>query len=226
MKRISLLVLGLGPCVGLALAVACTLARADTASADAPQASQPRSVPAFHAVELAGTLEVIATAGKPNSVEISGDADLLDKVTTTVKDGVLVLDTARDLDHGHLRNRHLRAVVSAPDLSALSISGTGAMKVSGIANEGLAVALPGTGAITVAGATGTLRVTVGGTGEVAGKNLTARDVVVDIAGTGSARLNASRSVEARVTGTGSVDVHGHPAQVRKSVSGLGSIHVQ
>jgi hypothetical protein len=220
MKRLPLLALGIGPCVGLGLVLACTIARADP-----PLASQPRTVPAFHAVDLAGTLEVTVTAGKPQSVEVTGDADLLDKVITTVKDGVLILKTAPELDHQHRRNTHLRAVVSAPDLSALTISGTGAMTAAGIANEQLSLDLSGTGALTAAGSTTALHVAVAGTGEIAAGKLAAKDVVVDIGGTGAARLNATRSVEAKVTGTGSVDVHGHPAQVKKSVSGLGSIHV-
>jgi putative autotransporter adhesin-like protein len=228
MKRTSLghhlgigLGLGLAPCVGLALALGSAIAHADLA------ASQPRSVGAFHAIDLAGTLEVQVTFGKPASVTVTADGDLadqIDKVLTTVKDGVLVISTPelrRKVSHGHLR-----AIVTAPDLDGLSISGTGAMKVTGIANDRLAINLGGTGALTAAGSTGALRVDVGGTGEIAARDLTARDVVVDIGGTGSARLNATRSLDARVTGTGSIHVGGHPAQVKKSVSGLGSIHVE
>lgn len=225
MKRIPLghriavaLGLGLGPCLGLLLAIGVSLAHGDT------EASQARSVGAFHAVELAGVLEVEVTVGKPASVEVSGDVDLIDKVVTTVKDGVLVLSTP-DLRNIKRRNVHLRATVTTPELSALLLSGTGAMKVAGIASDKLAISLGGTGALTATGTTGALRVDVGGTGEVAARQLTAKDVVVDVSGTGSARLHASRSLDARISGTGSVHVTGHPTQVKKSVSGMGSIHV-
>jgi hypothetical protein len=203
--------------VGLLLALS-ALAHADTT------ASQSRSVGAFHAVELAGTLEVDVTIGKPASVEVTGDADLLDKVVTTVKDGVLVIDTHEMRNHKR-RNIHLRAIVTTPDLAALSLSGTGAMKVTGVASDRLAINLGGTGELTISGSTGSLRVDLGGTGEVSAKQLVAKDVVIDLGGTGSARLHASRSLEARVSGTGSVHVVGHPTQIKKSVSGLGSIHV-
>lgn len=219
MTRNALLVLGIAPGLGLAFALA------SVASADPNEATQTRSVSAFHAVDLAGTMEVHVTVGKPISVAVTGTPDLLDKVTTTVKDGVLIVNTTKELNHLHRRNVHLRADVSVPTLDALSISGTGAMKVAGIANDALAINLSGTGALTATGSTGALRVDVGGTGEVSAKDLAAKDVVVDIGGTGAARLTATRSLEAKVTGTGSVDVHGHPAQVKKSVSGLGSIHV-
>lgn len=213
--------LGTGLGLGLVLALGAAVAHADLAN------SQPRSVGAFHAIDLAGTLEVQVTLGKAASVTVTADGDLadeVDKVITRVKDGVLMIETP-DLKHRKVKHGHLRAIVTAPDLDALSISGTGAMKVTGIANDRLAINLGGTGALTAAGSTGALRVEVGGTGEVAARDLTARDVVVEIGGTGSARVNASHTLDARVTGTGSIHVGGHPTQVKKSVSGLGSIHV-
>jgi hypothetical protein len=220
MKRTPLLVLGIAPAVGLALALSAI------ANADPATASQSRKVAAFHAIDLAGTIAVDATVGKAQSVEITGDADVLDKVITTVKDGVLIIDTARDLDRHQHRNTGLRAVVSVPSVTALTLSGTGAMKATGIASDQLSIDLSGTGALTATGTTSTLRVAVGGTGQISAADLAAKDVVVDIDGTGAAELHATHSLEARITGTGSVDVRGHPAQVKKSVSGPGSVRVR
>jgi Putative auto-transporter adhesin, head GIN domain len=225
MKRFLTYGVGLAPAFALLLALG--LARAEPPdSADSPQATRTRAVPAFHGIELAGVLTVEATAGKPASVTISGDADLVDQVTTTVKDGVLVINTPEHRRDHSRRNRRLHAAVTAPDLSSLAITGTGTLKATGIANDRLAIDVPGTGTLKLSGSTGALNVRLGGTGEVTGKDLAARDLVIDIDGTGSARLNATRSVEARIAGTGSLDVHGHPSQVRKTVTGLGSVHIE
>jgi hypothetical protein len=202
----------------LVLAFALALA----AHADAPVSHEPRTVAAFHAIELAGTLEVDVTIGKPARVEVSGEADLLDKVSTTVKDGVLVLDTKPRMRS----HRHLRASIVVPDLRSITISGTGEMTVAGIANDSLAISLPGTGAITATGSTGALHVVVDGTGDVAAKGLTAKDATVEVNGTGQATLHATQSVEAKVTGTGSIDIVGNPTRVKKSVTGLGSINIR
>jgi hypothetical protein len=216
MKRVppafGLVILVPGLALGLALG---------TANADPPAGGEARAVGEFHAIDLTGTLEVEVTLGKPARVEITGEPDLLARVTTTVKGGTLVIDTKPKLPRHH----HLRAIVSAPDLSALTISGTGAMKVTGVANDQLTLSLPGTGEIRVAGTTGALHLAVDGTGEVAAKDLAARDVTVEVNGTGSATVRASQSLEARVAGTGSIDVHGHPARVKKTVTGVGSIHL-
>jgi hypothetical protein len=199
-----------------ALLLALGAAKAD------PNASEARSVPAFHAIDLAGTIEVDVTVGKPASVQVSGEPDLLDQVITTVKDGVLVIDTRRELK----KRNHLRASVTVPDLTAIALSGTGAMKVSGVANESFGISLPGTGQVAVTGSTSSLRVVVDGTGEIAAKDLAAKAATVEVNGTGSATLRVSQSLEAKVTGTGSIDVHGKPARVKKSVSGVGSIHIR
>jgi hypothetical protein len=191
------------------------------ANAD-PQASEPRSVPAFHAIELAGTMEVDVTIGKAQSVQVSGEADLLAKVTTVVKDGVLIVDTERNM-----RRRHrLRVTVTVPDLSSVALSGTGEMKIAGLANQSFAMSLPGTGQLSVTGSTSSLRVVVDGTGQISAKDLAAKSAKVEVNGTGSAVLRVTDSLEANVTGTGSIDVHGKPARVKKSVSGVGAIHIR
>ncbi len=82
MKRLLSYGLGLTPAFAILLALG--LARADPPdSADPPQATQPWTVPAFHGIDLAGVLTVEVTMGKPASVTVSGDADLVDKVTTS-----------------------------------------------------------------------------------------------------------------------------------------------
>jgi hypothetical protein len=221
MKRIILpLALSLGSLTSLA-----PLALLAPSLASAEPASATRSVSDFQAIDLAGTLEIELTVGKPASFVLTGDAELFDKVITKVKSGVLVIETRFERDDHHGR-RHLKALVTAPDLKSISITGTGAMKVTGIANESLSISVPGTGAVTVAGQTGTLRVTVDGTGEISAKNLSAKAAIVDVGGTGQATLSTTDSIEATISGTGAIDVHGKPVRVKKTVTGTGSIHIR
>jgi hypothetical protein len=199
-----------------ALLLALGAAKAD------PKTSEARSVPAFHAIDLAGTIDVDVMVGKPASVEVSGEPELLDQVITKVKDGVLVIDTRRELK----KRNHLRASVNVPELASIALSGTGSMKVTGVANESFGISVPGTGQVVVTGSTSSLRVVVDGTGEIAAKDLAAKSATVDVNGTGQAILRVTQSLEANVTGTGSIDVHGRPARVKKSVTGVGSIHIR
>ncbi len=192
-----------------------------TVHADGPLTSEPRPVGAFHAIEIAGTLEVEVAVGKAAHVEVAGEADLVGKITATVKDGVLVLDTPK-----HLRNHHhLRATVTVPALDAITISGTADMKVAGITGDSLAINVSGTGQLDVAGTTASLSIAVDGTGQIDAGTLAAKDARIDVRGTGQATLRAAQSVDVKISGTGSVDILGKPARVKKSVTGTGAVQV-
>jgi Putative auto-transporter adhesin, head GIN domain len=191
------------------------------AHADPSLATEPRPVGAFHAIDVAGTLQVEVTVGKAAHVEVAGDADLVGKITATVKDGVLVLDTPRKLRN----HSHLRATVTVPALDAITISGTADMKVAGVTGDSLAISVTGTGQLDVAGTTAALSVAVAGTAQIDAGALATKDARIDVRGTGQATLRAAQSVEVKISGTGSVDVLGNPARVKKSVTGTGAVQV-
>jgi len=196
---------------------------AHDAHADPPTVSQTRGVPDFRGVDLSGVIDVYVTVGPQASVVVSGEPDALDKVTTQVKDGVLVVGTKRDLPrHTH----HLKATVTVPDVASLSLSGVGDLKVTGVANDSLTLRLSGVGGVKVAGSTGTLRVEASGTGDVSAKDLTARTSTVVASGVGDTHVTASQSVDATLSGVGDISIYGHPSQVRKSRSGVGAIRLR
>jgi Putative auto-transporter adhesin, head GIN domain len=194
---------------------------ARAAGAGPSLAREPRSVGAFHAIELAGVIGVEVSLGVPASVAIAGEPALVGQVTTQVKDGVLVIGTRPGLPDHH----HLRAIITAPALDAATLSGTGGLALDHVQADKLAIRLSGTGSVVVDGAVSALRVVIDGTGAVDAEQLAARAVSVDVRGTGSASLRASQSVDARVSGTGSVEVHGKPASVKRQVTGAGNIQV-
>lgn len=190
--------------------------------ADPQLARESRSVPAFQAIEVAGVIEVEVELGKPVSVEISGEADLLARVTTKVKDGVLVIDTKEKLP----KNTHLHAAVTAPDLSSLGLSGVGSLKVTRVANQRLELNLSGVGSLSAKGTTGTLRVVNSGTGDVEARQLVAKVSTVDMTGVGQAVLHTTESIDARLSGVGGIEVYGNPTHVKKKRSGIGDIRIR
>jgi hypothetical protein len=197
-----------------------SLAACGIASA-APLATEARPIGDFHAVELRGTLDVHVRVGGARHVEVTGDADVLSRVTTEVRDGVLVIST-----HGEFRSEHhIDVAISMPALDAVSLTGTGKLDVTDVAGPKLAVALSGTGDIALAGNVGEAAYQLHGTGGVRAKELAAKSAIVALEGTGSIALRASDSVQVALSGVGSVDVFGHPKAVTKSSGGLGRINV-
>lgn len=192
------------------LALSAATAKAET--------TETRNVPAFRAIELAGVAGAEVTVGPAQSVRVVGEAEDVGKLKTTVIDGRLEISTPRNFN-----SKELRVIISVPDLTQLELSGTGGMVAKGISNSRLSIDLSGTGGVTLEGTTGSLGIDVAGTGSVNAKNLAAKEAIVDLSGVGSAVVRVSDSIQAKVSGVGSLAVHGKPARVKKSVSGVGSV---
>lgn len=200
------------------LAQACAPAAADAPAAGA--ASEVRTTGAFRGVELAGTIEVEARIGPATRVEVIGEPDRIKQVLTSVAGGVLRIDTK-----GKLGKSRLRVVVTAPALETFAISGTGELRATGLGGGTIEATISGAGAMQLAGKAAALRLSIPGTGEVRAKDLVVGDATIDVQGTGEARIHATRSVDARIAGTGALRIHGNPATVKRSVTGTGIIDV-
>ncbi len=92
----------------------------------------PRST----SVELAGGNNVVIRVGKKQSVVVKADDNLLDRVTTEVQSGRLVIGNTP----GSLTTKSPMSVeIDVPTLDALTLTGSGNIVVNGIKAESLEV---------------------------------------------------------------------------------------
>lgn len=191
-----------------------------TAGGSGVAATQVRHVSAFDGVELAGSNNVVIHVGAKQSVVVRADANLLDRVTTEVKSGKLVVGNTP----GSFRTkRTMRVEVTVPALNALTLSGSGNIVFDGVDAQTLDVTLPGDGTLTGNGTATRLDVSVGGSGTVLFTRLVARDVRAVVSGSGSIFVTATASLDAAISGTGSILYAGNPQDVTQRVTGTGSI---
>ena len=183
-------------------------------------ATQARSLPPFTGVDLTGDNNIIVHVGARQSVIIHADSNLLRRVTTQVRSGRLVIGTTR----GNLNAKTPMFVkVSVPSLDALTLQGAGNITVTGINSRSLTAALPGSGNIHATGTTTRLDVTISGEGTALLRQLTARDVNAALSGDGSIMLTATHSLNASVSGSGTILYGGNPPHVTTNVSSNGTI---
>ena len=153
-------------------------------------ATQARDVAAFNSVELAGSNNVVIRVGEKQSVVVRADDNLLDRVTTEVQSGKLVIANTP----GSFTTKSPMSVeVNVPTLNALTLSGSGNIVVSGIEAESLKVTLPGSGTLTGSGTATRLDVTVSGSGTVQFTRLVANDVRAVVSGSGSIFITATKT---------------------------------
>jgi len=183
-------------------------------------AQQTRSLPAFTRVDLAGANNVIIRVGTKQSVVVHADRNLLERVTTRVLSGGLVIDTAPGNLHA---NSPMYVTVSVPSLTGIELNGAGNIVVTGIETPSLSVALPGSGNIEASGSAGKLDVTIDGEGTATLRGLVARDATAQLGGSGTIMLTATRSLAASLSGSGTIFYGGHPLHVSRRVTGTGTI---
>src|SRR4029078_10859328 len=145
-------------------------------------ATQAREVAAFQSVDLAGSNNVVIRVGEKQSVVVKADDNLLDRVTTEVHSGELVI---ANTPGSFTTKSPMRVEIDVPALDAVTLSGSGNIVVTGVDAKRLAVHLPGSGTLTGDGAATRLDVTVGGSGMVQLTRLVASNVQAAVSGSGS-----------------------------------------
>jgi hypothetical protein len=191
-----------------------------TAEGSGVAATQTRQVAAFNSVELAGSNNVVIRVGEKRSVVVRADDDLLERVTTEVESGKLVI---ANTPGGFTAKSPMSVEVNVPTLDALMLTGSGNIVVDGIDAESLTVTLPGSGTLAGSGTAGRLDVTVDGSGTVQFTRLQASDVRALVSGAGSIFVTATESLDASVSGSGAIIYVGNPRDVTQSVTGDGAI---
>jgi hypothetical protein len=183
-----------------------------------PGAAVRRPVPAFHAIDASGSLDVEVSLGKQASVDVTADPDLAGQVITQVDHGVLTLRIESDGPRTVRATPRPRVVIVAPSLTAVSVGGTTSVNATGIVADRLELQVRGSGQITASGTTRVLNAGIRGSGQLTAKDLAAGDVTVAVTGSGHATARVSGVLDAVATGSGKIDLIGHPTRISSLVS--------
>jgi Putative auto-transporter adhesin, head GIN domain len=181
-----------------------------------------RSVAPFNGVELAGDNIVEVRAGAKQSVVVHAQANMLDRVTTRVLAGTLVIATAPG--RGTIIGP-MSVTVDVPSLKSLSIapSGSGIITATSINVPSLTVGIAGSGLLRASGTVTRLDVSLGGSGDVELAQLRAHDVRAVLSGSGQMLVSARADLDASLKGNGMILYAGSPPHVTTTVTGSGEI---
>lgn len=206
---------------------------------------QDRHLSGFSSVNVAGSFDVYITQGNTESVKVEADDEVIDKIITEVKGGVLKIYTKSsngfNWNWGGEKKRIVR--VTAKDLTAISLTGSGDVYFKeGLRTQSLMVNLSGSGDITgkievknlqsslvgsgdisLTGRADNSVVKVSGSGDYSGRNLLTANSVVRVVGSGDASVNVSEKLDASVAGSGDVHYTGAVKNVATSKAGSGDI---
>jgi hypothetical protein len=213
--------LGVVPAL-LVVNLACAVGCADRVTGSGVVKSEQREVSGFSDVKLRGSgeLTIAVDPDGSESLVVEADDNLLPLLTSEVKDGALILGV-RDNTNIHT-TRPIRYRVTAKELNAIRSAGSGSIRASGIAAKKFSAEISGSGAMDLSGSADDAEFTISGSGSYEAAHLRAKTARVKISGSGDATVNASEQLEANIAGSGSVRYAGDP-KVEKRIAGSGSV---
>jgi carbon monoxide dehydrogenase subunit G len=207
-------------------------------------ATESREPGAFDGIAVSGGFNVIVRQGTGNKVEVKADRNLLTVIETRVVDG----SKGRTLQIEPKKGINIQTattpsfVIELPSLRAVSVAGSGTVKVepmktggvdAAIAGSGdirfanldadkLSMKVSGSGDIVAAGRCAQASVSIAGSGDVKAAEMVAEEVKVSIAGSGDAAVNATKKLHVSIAGSGDVKYAGSP-EITSSIAGSGKV---
>jgi len=201
-----------------------------------------KALSGFTAVDNRCELDVLVERGDTFGVVVSIDDDLQELVEVSVVGDTLRIDTSENIGD-HVPGPSVR--VTLPALRAATVSGSGdlhafqflestpvELEVSGSGDvdyDGSAPQLTarvrGSGDLHVRGSTERLQAEVNGSGDLDARELVASSASLSVDGSGDLTATVHGPTDARISGSGDIDVFGSAVLGNTSVRGSGDLHV-
>jgi hypothetical protein len=185
---------------------------------DGPRTSQTRDVADFTRIENRSSVDVRLRVGPSQRVEVFAGENVIDDVSTEVRDGKLEVD----FDHSGWGGDDVEVVATVPQLTGIDADGSGDFEVDGIDAEEFELLSDGSSDIELAGTAGRLVVSLDGSGDVDLAGLKANDAQVSVDGSGDLDVRAAERLEVRLDGSGDIRYHGDP-DLTQAVDGSGDL---
>jgi tellurite resistance-related uncharacterized protein len=203
--------------------------------------SENRDVSGFDAIEFSTFGKMNIMQGDVESLNISGPDNLVPEISTTVRNGTLIIKTDDNLTIRPISKEiELIFTLVVKDLTSLSISGLGDVQVEPLSTpsmvidmsgagrivqnqitaDNLDINLSGLGGIEITGQAAQAEIDISGAGSVNAPDLQIQTAKVTVSGLGGATLWVTEKLTGDISGAGSISYYGDP-QVSTTSSGLG-----
>lgn len=180
-----------------------------------PVETESRDVDSFEALKVGLGADTVVMLDGGSSVELSGQANLLEHIRTEVVDGELRIESDR-----MLLDADIDVVVHTGDLDSVEVTGSGTLEADDVDQDSLAVRSTGSAETTLRGNVGHLTVESTGSGLLELSGLNAGQVDLEQSGSSDVRIVVAGPVVAETTGSGLVEVSGSADRGRTADNGI------
>ena len=212
MKKLALLVLF------VVFAAGCHHGRFAEIQGSGKRELQKRNVGSFTSISTEGAFTIEVTCQKDASLDVEGDDNVLEFVTTDVGNNILRIKNTKN----YSTNEPVKFRISVPNLEGLSVNGAGHIEIKNLNNDKFEIDTNGAPSIVVSGNTKVIDVGANGAGKIDAHNLHASRGVVDSRGVATVDLDVADQLDVTISGPAKVTYKGDPV-VNKTIHGPGKV---
>lgn len=195
----------------------------------------------YDIIHARGPIDIQLKKGKEGAIEVFTSDNLHQYLEVESNGTRLEIRLERGINIR--RNAHFEVTVPFESLSEISLSGSGAIEtedtlkaetlevsLSGSGDIDLdletakaALEVSGSGDIKLSGTSENLDIKVSGSADCDGLALETQNTAIKISGSGDAKVTAHKTLNARISGSGSIQYKGKPDKIDSKISGSGTI---
>ena len=182
--------------------------------------AQTRTIGSFNGIRVTNFASVIITQDTVQSLTIEADDNIMDRVSTSLIDGELVVGVT----DGSYRNATVNVHATMANIRRLESTGAADFSTTGpIRTDSIDCSITGAGTVTLNGSAAYESVEIVGAGTVHNGGLVAAACSVSISGTGNVEVDVLQELDALIAGTGTITYSGNPPIVRQTITGVGTV---
>jgi Putative auto-transporter adhesin, head GIN domain len=160
--------------------------------------TETRMVGGFTKVELSGSGELTIEKTGTESLSVSAEDNLLPQLTSDVSGDTLTLGTKPNTSI--LPTKPITYSLTVKDLTGITVSGSGSVRVSDLMTNSLTTKISGSGTITASGSVNDQDVDISGSGRYQAEQMTSKAVKAQISGSGTASVLATDLLDVKISG--------------------------
>lgn len=179
-------------------------------------------VPSFHSVKVSGAVQLDIVTGKPQSVTITTDDNLVELVKTVVENGELAVSFSKVFS----TSTGFRVQITMEELKKLKLAGAVKAQLSNLDSDELFIKGSGAVKVMASGICRKAEIKLSGAGSIDAEELVSETLCIKIAGACKAVVHTTQEIEVKISGSGRVVCYGNPPSVRKHISGAGRVEIR
>lgn len=179
---------------------------------------QKRDVQTFASISTEGAFNIDIVCQKTQSLEIEGDDNVMDLISTNVSNNVLYLKNTQN----YSVSEPIAIRIAVPTLDALSVSGAGKIEVTGLKGEKFVIDSSGAPQIKATGSSKVVFINTSGAGKIDTHNLHASKAIVESKGVSRVDVDVADQLDVTISGPSTVTYEGDPT-INKTIHGPGKV---